>query len=261
MNGPVFVTVDSRDRDNSRDSPGDYSVRLLEDVRDVCTVKLRSADIPQMWNVPIGRSSIWVSTGGGPMAEVAIEPSDHTETTLAAAAKSALDAATPLTWTVTVGDTGRFTFAATGAFALRGGDGSHEDGYGPASAGRVLGLAAVEAASDGGNSLTAPHRNQLDRPDTMYLHVDDFDAVQGTSSGLHKCLEVINANGTEHEIPAEKHFYPPLSRLNRLRIRIVDHYGVPVDFDNREHRIDLLLVTRDAFARTGRGYLPGERDG
>lgn len=254
--GSTFVTIDSRDRERASDSPGDYNVRLLEDVRDVCTVKLRSADIPPMWNVPIGRSSIWVSTGGGALQETTFEPSDHTEATLAAALKTALDAATPLTWTVTVGATGKLTFSATGAFTLRGGDGVHQDGYGPVSAGRVLGLAATEQASVS-NSLTAPHRNQLDRPDTMYLHVEDFDAVHGASSGLHNCLEVINANGTEHEIPAEKHFYPPLSRLNRLRVRIVDHYGNPVDFDNREHRIDLQLITRDAIARAGRGYLPG----
>ena len=180
--GSTFVTIDSRDRERAADSPGNYSVRLLEDVRDVCTVKLRSADIPPMWNVPIGRSSIWVSTGGGALEEAVLEPSDHTEATLAAAAEAALDAVTPLTWTVTVGATGRFEFSATGAFTLRGGDGSHADGYGPTAAGRVLGLAPTEEASDGGNSLTAPHRNQLDRPDTMYLHVEDFDAVHGASS-------------------------------------------------------------------------------
>lgn len=252
----TFVTIDSRDRERAADPPGCYTVRFVEDVRDVCAVKLRSSDIPPMWNVPIGRSSVWVSTGGGPLREVTLEPADHTEATLASAAEAALNAATPLTWSVAADAVGRFTFSATGPFVLRGGDGAHKDGYGPASAGRVLGLASGEQASGAGDSLRAPHRSQLDRPETMYLHVEDLDAVHGASSGLHNCLEVINACGTDHEIPAEKHFHPPLSRLNRLRVRIVDYYGNVVDFDNREHRIDLQLTTRDAVARAGRGYMP-----
>lgn len=256
--GTVFVTIDSRDRERAADTPGDYTVRLMEDVRDVCAVKLRSSDIPRMWSVPRGRSTLWVSTsaGGGTLQEVVVEAADHTPATAASALQAALDAATPLTWTVTVTDTGRFLISATGAFSIRGGDMQHSDGYGPVSMGRVLGLSAEEQASDGSNQLLAPHANQLHRPETMYLYVEDFNAVQGATSGIHNCLDVINSNGTEHETPAEKQFHPPLSRVNRLKVRIVDYYGTPVDFDNREHRLDLQFITRDAVARTGSGYKP-----
>ena len=253
--GSVFVTIDSRDREGVLDHPGEYTARLLEDVRDVCSIKVRSTDIPPMWNVPIGRSSLWVSTGGSSFREVVVQAADHTPATAVAYVKAALDAATPLTWSVAVNALGRIEFSATGAFAIRGGDGVHPDGYGPRSLGRVLGLAGGVAES-AGNSLTARYAHQLGRSDTMYLHVEDYDAVHGATPGLHNCTEVINANGGEHEIPAEKHFYPPLSRVNRLRIRITDYYGETIDFDNREHRIDLQLVTRDATRRAGEGYTP-----
>ena len=257
MTGSVFVTIDSRDREGGRgEHPGSYTARLLEDVRDVCSVKVRSTDIPPMWNVPAGRSSLWVSSSlGGAFDEVSIRPADHTPATAADALREALDAATPLSWAVSVTPLGRIEFSANGAFSIRGGDGVHPDGYGPRSAGRALGLAA-EAVASSGNALTAAHAHQLGRADTMFLHVEDYDAVHGATSGLHNCTEVINANGAEHEIPAEKHFHPPLSRVNRLRIRITDYYGSVIDFDNRENRIDLQFVTGDAKKRSGRGYGP-----
>eukprot|EP00873_Tetraselmis_striata_P033733 jgi/Tetstr1/453997/TSEL_040916.t1 len=253
---PVCVTIDSRDRESAADSPGSYTVRFLEDVRDVCTVKMRSADIPPQWNIPRGRSSIWVSGGGVGLREAVVEPADHTEATAAAAVAAALEAVIPLTWSASFGPTGRLSLTASGPFTIRGGDGNHPDGYGPTSAGRALGFGASERASDGANTIVAPHRHQLDRPETMYLHIEDFDAVHGATSGIHNCLEVLNACGTDHEIAAEKHFHPPLARIDRLRVRVVDYYGNTVDFDNREHRIDLQFITRDSAARVGRGYAP-----
>lgn len=246
------MTIDSRDREGSLDHPGSYMVRLLEDVRDVCGVKVRSTDVPPMWNVPIGRSSIWVSTGGGSLEEVIIEPGNHTPATIVTSLKNALDTTTSITWTISVSDLGKFEFSATGSFSIRGGDGIHSDGYGPSSLGRVLGLSPEETPSSS-NRLIAKHCHQLERSDTMYLHIEDYDAVHGSTSGLHNCTEVINAN---NEIPAEKYFHPPLSRVNRLRIKITDYYGNPIDFDNRDNRIDLQFITGDAMKRAGEGYNP-----
>jgi hypothetical protein len=59
-----------------------------------------------------------------------------------------------------------------------------------------------------------------------------------------------------YDRPAIKEIYPPLSRLSRLKVRILDYYGVPVDFDNREHRIDVEFVTGSPALRAGPGYLP-----
>lgn len=255
MRGSVFVTVDSRDRESPLDHPGEYTVRLLEDVRDVCAIKVRSTDIPPMWNVPVGRSSVWVAVAGGPLVEAVVQPANYTVAGAVAAVKAALDASTAQTWTVSVDGAGRFVLATAVAFVVRGGDGKHRDGYGPRALGRVLGLAPGPVSSVAG-SLTARYAHQLDRADTMYLHIEDFDAVHGATSGLHNCTDVINANGGEHEIPAEKHFHPPLSRLNRLRVRITDYYGIPVDFDNRENRVDLQFFVGDAARRMGRGFSP-----
>jgi hypothetical protein len=258
-----FVSLDSRDRDASTsDTPGDYVVRLMEDVNDVCSVQVRSFDIPKMWNLPPGRTTIWVSVSGGAFVAVEIEPGDHTPSSARDSLKAALDVAVPsLGWAVQVGDSGHFVISASQSFSVRGGDGTSPDGYGRQSAGKVLGF--QKTATTPGTMIRAPHSHQLaNRNESMYLHVEDYDAVQGGNGGVHNCTEVItptlekNTAQKSHEHPAEKHFHPPIARISRLRVRILDWYGQVVDFDNRDNRVDLEFTVRDSKLRHGAGYKP-----
>nr|WRJ69617.1 hypothetical protein TetV2_00168 [Oceanusvirus sp.] len=257
----VFVTIDSRDRVRATSTISEYTVHLLEDIRDVRAVKIRSIDVPPLWNIPVGRTSVWVSVGGGEMQRVSMVAGDYTTGAAAAPAlETALNAQVPaLTWTVSADTFGRLTVSANGPFSIRGGDGASRDGYGPSSVGRILGFAAEETASDGSDSLVAAHVNQLGMKDVMYIHLEDFDAIRGTGDGGgDHALDIVNPKGSDffHDRPAIKEIYPPLSRLSKLKIRILDYYGVPVDFDNREHRIDVEFVTESPEHRTGAGYYP-----
>jgi hypothetical protein len=258
-----FVSLDSRDRDASTtDTPGDYTVRLMEDVHDACSVQVRSYDIPNLWNVPTGRNSIWVSVSGGNFVQVDVEPGDHTATSARDSLKAGLDAAHPtLGWVLQVDDSGHFVVSASQSFSIRGGDGVSADGYGRRSVGKVFGFA--RGATGPGTVVRSPHSHQLSaRNESLYLYVEDYDAVQGGNLGVHNCIEVIipktdkyTAKKT-HERPAEKLFHPPVARISRLRVRIMDWYGQVVDFDNRDNRVDLEFVVRDSKLRHGAGYIP-----
>lgn len=245
----VFVSIDSRCRDPGTSSISDYTVTLMEDIKDVCAVKIRSTDIPPMWNVPVGRTSLWVSAPpSSPPAEIRMAPGNYASAAAAAAAlQAALNGQAPaLAWTASAGAAGRIGVSASGPFVLFGGDGVSRDAYGPASVGRILGFSAGPAASGPTNAVEAPHVNQLDVAEVMYVHVEDFDAIRGTGyGGGERALDVVKPNGSGvlYDRPAIKEFSPPLTRLSRLRVRILDYYGRPIDFDNREHRIDLEFVT------------------
>lgn len=253
--GAVHATIDSRDRESPSDHPGSYTVRLLDPVRDVVSVRVRSHSVPSPYSVPSGRGRVWVAPAGGAWEAADVAPGDYTEAGAAAALEAALASAAPgQTWSVSVGAPGVFSVASGAAFGIRGGDGQSRDGYGPLSAGRVFGFAAGEAASGPGNVLVAPHRHQLSRSEELYLRVEGFDAIGAPTSGPHGCTEVLLADGALHDTPAVRAFHPPLSRVERLRVRVVDYFGNPVDFDNREHRVDLVFSVGDAVRRVGGGF-------
>lgn len=237
-------------------------MRLLEDVQDVCSVKVRSYDVPKLWNVRPGRNELWVSLvslGTGVFERIVVQPGDHTPATARNALLAALFAARPFEqWSVTVTDEGYFVVTAAQPFIVRGSDGS--SGYCKSSAGKVFGFSAGE--SQPGTTVKAAHRHQLARIEPVYIHVEDYDAVQGAGRGVHNCMEVVTPTTDEcmskkaHDRSAEKRFHPPLARICKLRIRILDWYGDVVDFDNRDNRVDLEFVVRDSVMRNGDGYAP-----
>lgn len=261
-----YVTIDSRDRDWKSSTPSSYTVELAEPIRDVCSVRVRSTNIPPMWSLPRGRSTVWVSTDSGTtFTPVVIAPGHYDASAAASAFESALnDTILGITWSVSVSNTGIFTVSnPTAGFVLRGGDPDADDGYGASSCGRFLGFSRDDAESVHGSNheVIAPHRHQLDVEDTMYIHIDNYDALIDTGNGRtggYGALEVVNvySPGAEHETPATKWFSPPLSKVTKLKIKIVDYYGVLIDFDNKEHRIELVFETRDAKQREGGGYFP-----
>ena len=262
-----FLTIDSKSRLNPDSGQGDYHIQLSEEVRDVSCIKVRSMDFPRLWSVPVGRSSIWVKEASATdFVEVVIAPGPYDEATIAAPLKAALDSATSLTWTVTVTDS-RIDLSTTAAFEIRGGNGAFLlsdggetlDGYGARSIGRELGFTNRPIASVA-NAVTAPHRLQLDREEALYLHlegVDNMVGCEGGGIGPRFAAEVIAASGKFcPDTPAVVLFHPPIARLRRLRVRIVDFYGSVVDFDNRDHRIDVVLSTTDAKGRESTGFFP-----
>lgn len=261
----VFLTVDSRHRDKPSDGQGDYTVRLQNDMRGVNSVTVRSADIPSMWNIPRGRSSIWVSHNNGFtifVHEIVIEPGAHTTDTAAAALLASLNTVlSPFLTTggvisVNVTPLGRFEISMPFAFSVQGGDPGLSDVdrqidmYGPSSAGLALGLSAgAHSATRRTNDwlFTAAHVHNLDKPEQLYLHIEDYDAVKGVAAGVPGCTEVIRSGGKLHDRCSVKTFVPPLQRIDRLRVRITDHYGKVVDFDNRDHTIELVFNIQEKF--------------
>ena len=101
MPGTVFVTVDSRDKESPAYTPGSYTVRLVEDVKEVCGIRLRSCtpatSLPSRTCLSGGRpcgSSDPAETSPKPKS-----PGDHDEASARDALLAALGEAAPdLAW-------------------------------------------------------------------------------------------------------------------------------------------------------------------
>jgi hypothetical protein len=192
---------------------------------------------------------------------------------------AALDAVEPAgAWSVTLGADGRVRFEASLYFEVEGVDSSQSDrsgGYGARGAGRALGLPsggwlASEPASSAPLparfALTAPHRHQLDAQEALYLHIEGLDAmtstVRASGMGADGCLDVLDGrreDGAPAETRPSRCFHPPLARMRRLRVGLVDYFGRPAAFDNREHRLELVVTTSGKEVNSQRGYNPASQ--
>lgn len=241
--GTVRLVVDSRDRENmSADTASCYTVRLDRVINDVLSVGVCRACFPRAPTVPMGRSSVWASDGlSGPPVEVRMPPGEHTPTTLASALADSLSSAIPaLSWSASLTPYGCVSLSASGPFSVRGGDGSHPDGYGPASIARELGVPPHGALLSGpGNSVEFPHPVMLGQPQDLRLVIDCVQAARAPASALD-CSAVVVCDGEDRSIdgfPAAR-LNPP-SMVDRLRVRVIDWYGGLADMGNKEHRFEL----------------------
>ena len=189
--------IASRDRSSSSSSSADCAFNLHRQLP-AGRVTLVSAWIPNT-QLPVSsrNNTLAVSIAGAAADLVEIAVGSYTPTTLAAALKTALDAATEGVFTVTVsGATNRLTFGCATAFAFLGdqtgnrvvgldpyGDSAsvtaYEAPFAPQLAGQSRYSVEIEGAEDGGpTSLVGNHEGSFTVPATtgygnVIFHTDD----------------------------------------------------------------------------------------
>jgi hypothetical protein len=268
------VIIDSRDRNLSLyPFPSKYEIKLDEDIVDVASTTLLVADVP-FSAYTIGAANCVVSFTlaadgtDAPPREATLEVGDYTAPAdLATALQEALNAAAnpeaafivthaPRTDTLSVYATGAFTlrFAdvsgrAPAPYAMNASAGKR---YAPRSAGRVLGFASDEYqasydSSAGLDRIVAPFRVNLaadNRYIILYLNgggnvntsvnntaQDSFAILPSTQDRL--CV------GSQD--PVEKSHNPPIAKLARVSVAFVDYDGNPYDFQNQDHRLEIVF--------------------
>jgi hypothetical protein len=257
------IVIDSRDRDVSlHPTPDRYDVRLHEDIFDVRSIKLIAADVPfSAYDVDHARNSVVpVRAGaGGAIAEARLPRGDYgAPQELAAALADALSAATGLAVTaayVPRTDNFRLTAPAAARLQLPFASWKHAAAV-PASAGaaaaaRLLGFSSDRdyAFSPADGSLDSEFRRDA-RTGSRYmvLHMEPAEALKGVSSTLEKSFAVLQRHDDGDEpcvsdgtLLYQKRWDPPLARLARFSFRFTDYEGRPIDFQNQDHRLELLV--------------------
>eukprot|EP00877_Chromochloris_zofingiensis_P014468 jgi/Chrzof1/9275/UNPLg00242.t1 len=119
---------------------------------------------------------------------------------------------------------------------------------------RALGFAAGVYGPAG--SIAAPFKRDDGTRDYMVLNIDQFDVNKSMNKWLNRSFAVFNKDGVltyrARNERVVKFFNPPLARVSKLRISFKDSDGLPVDFQNLEHRLDILLIS----SRNRRKYRP-----
>jgi len=273
------VVIDSRSRDQKvHPSPSSYEVDLPDDLHTVHSARLLYAQLPfSSYDVPAGEAqnvTVVVQTAPPPAAPTAatgrLVPGDYGEGSLLAAALQAALNDIRIVVTDGSGDSNNDvlqTFSVThesirDAFLIRSNAIFAFDTNQLASVSataRLLGFPSVSAdavypaeldddGSDYKYLLATPFRRCVDpRPYIiMRVQVPGCDTLNSPSPAAHRAFAIIPRENpsiaVDDMFPFRKNWTPPLARVARIRMSFTDPDGQPYDFQNQDHRIDILFT-------------------
>ena len=103
--------------------------------------------------------------------------------------------------------------------------------------------------SSNGGFLLSEFRSRFDVNKYIILTVDYMSINNSIDSNVHKSTAIIYENELQINTkalttPIKKYFNPIVPRMQHVRIRLTDYYGNPYDFQNYDHRIDIMYESR-----------------
>lgn len=246
------IVIDSKDRNTELfPSPNDYEIVLDDDINDVVSVQLVSADVPfSSYMINDVFNTIHVIVGGVTYAVTLITGDYTVPSELGAHIQARLNDVTASTnFTVdydTVKD--NFKFRSKVAFTL-----SFAGRSNPLS--MLLGFIKQDYVSsvDSGapdaydNVVKAPFRKDFAFNRYVYLVIEQFELNKGNAKPINKSFAALTKQYTSLAMNDHpkivKYFSPTIPRLSKLRIYFYDRFGNKYDFQNQDHRLELQFTS------------------
>jgi hypothetical protein len=265
----VRVVIDSRARDTAAfPTPAEYEVDLPEEIFSVHSARLLYAQVPfSSFQVPAGPAqnvSVMLA-GGGTKATAKLQPGNfETGNDLAEELQTALTAGA-----TSAGVEQAFRVAYVqrrDAFDIRS---DSEFTINPAnmtlvaSTARLLGFDAtpqkpprpslVAVFDDDGDVVypyvvSSPHRRTADPHPYIAVRMitPSADTLNSPLPAANRAFAIIPRGGeslvnVDDMFPFQKTWAPPLARVSRVRLKFLDPDGNVYDFQNQDHRIDILF--------------------
>jgi hypothetical protein len=241
------IVIDSKDRDkNLYPFANKYEMKLANEVTDVMSAKLLSADVPlAMYMINDYFNTLNIVYNGTDYT-VVLDNGNYTDTGLATMMTTRLNAIVGSnTFSVSFNtNTDNYTFAAAQAFSMTFGASKN-------SLDALLGFAKQQYTSGAtgsapyANVIKSVYRKNFNYNNYAIMYIDQFDTYQSPSTQLDRSFAIIPAIYQQlnfsDQPELKKTFSPPIPRFTRLFIRFYDRYGNLYDFQNMEHRFEILL--------------------
>jgi hypothetical protein len=78
------------------------------------------------------------------------------------------------------------------------------------------------------------------------MRMQGCDTLNSPSPAAHRAFAIIPRTNPSIAVddmyPFKKSWTPPLARVSRMRVAFTDPDGMPYDFQNQDHRIDVLFT-------------------
>jgi hypothetical protein len=259
----IRLVIDSRERNVSLfPSPNSYEINLVDEIMNVEALSLICTEFPfDSYTVGSNNNMLYLAYNSL-VYPLAIEIGNYTETLLASTIQDAFNTA--------VGGNNfivsynalkdNFTFRSKNPFGLifRGDtflhsyNNSTDTAYKQKSMGKLLGfgiynyVSTVQSTNDAYvNVLNSEYKKDFNTDGYIVLNIDAFDLNKSTADSIQNSFAIISNHTQALSLGTElisKHFKPSLSKLRKLKVNIVDFYNNPYDFQNKDHRFELLLL-------------------
>lgn len=238
--------IDSRDRDHALfPTPSSYEIALHDDIDDVLSAELLLADVPFTSYLIHANNNAVAFAYGGANYQALLEIGDYTEgSDVATQLQTALNAAVNAPFTVTFNTRrSHIIITAPQTFALTL----------TASQANLFGFQKADTTytatqqPDTSYVLTSAYRINLTSHTYLALAIDSMSVNKSVNKVIDKSFALISKNNLDRSgqraLEAKKHFNPPVAKLSKLRISFYDYDGKPYDFQNQDHRIELLFTS------------------
>lgn len=241
------IVIDSKDRDTPLfPEPNDYEVRFDDDIEDVVSVQLLNIDVPlssYMINKYFNRLVCDIDDA---QTTVILDNGDYTSTSLATMMQTRMNAWFPNNFIVEYDATkDNYVFRSKQAFKLCFTEKNNLSsllGFKKATYASV-----VDATQPNGyvNVIKSEYRKNFEFNNYIIMMIDQFDLIKSNSNTLSRMFAVIPKRYENLNISNEpkiiKSFFPAVPRMARIKIMFFDRFGNLYDFQNMDHRIELLF--------------------
>lgn len=246
------IVIDSKDRNASLfPSPNDYEIVLDDDINDVVSAQLVSADVPfssYMINAYFNTLYIVIS---GVTYNVTLTTGDYTNPSdLAAHIQARINSTTSSTNFAVSYDTVKDNFkfrskvVFTVAFAGKVNALNMLLGFAKSDYVSTIDSEAVDAYA---NVVQGPFRKDFAFNRYIYLAIEQFDLNKGNAKPINKSFAALTQQYTSLSMSDRpkiiKYFSPTIPRFSKLRICFYDRFGNKYDFQNQDHRLEFLFTS------------------
>lgn len=241
------VVVDSKDRDKSLfKNPNAYEIVFDDQIEDVVSAKLLNIKVPlsqYMVNKYFDTINVKVGTTS---YDIAIPHGMYNVDNLATATSDALNSVISSGQFQVTYDSVKdnFVFKSSTTFVLSfPNDVSRL--YGFAEKTEYVSSQPIDVGSPFKNVVVPPFRKDFEYNNYVVMTIDQFDINKSTNSNLVRSFAILTLDYSTLNISdapqITKSFSPPISRLQKLRIRFFDRFGNPYDFNNMEHHFEMVF--------------------
>ena len=249
------IIVDSRDRNTDRfPAPSKYDIKFDEEVNDVVSIEMINAVFPfNEYNVTSYNNILSIKRGNSQtdtVEQIVIEPGQYTPETLIDVINSLLiqnhiDLVLKYNLTtkkITAISTINITIQCLDDQTVNYAEGVFISQYIPGSIGKILGLAISNYTIESQNSFEFPFTMDFPTPPYIIMYLQRAKVLFSKNNKAHNAFAVIQDNmKNSDEERVKKNFYPPIANMSTLSFKFVDYFGNLYDFQNKEHRFELIV--------------------
>lgn len=244
------IVIDSRVRNKALfPNPNNYEVLFEDDINDVKSAKLVYMDMPMpLYLINSFFNKITFKIGATSYTAT-IPDGNYTAAELATAITVAMNGLVASTFQVTYNTRlDKFMFNATTVFSLQFISNTNQINI-------LLGFLENNVYASVTDALTPSYPNLIaaefcknfDYNNYIIMDIEQFDTLKSIDRDLNKSFAIIPKSYVQLNVNDKlniiKHFSPSIGRLTKLRIKLYDRFGNPYNFQNMDHRFELLMVS------------------